>query len=76
MRQGAWDSRAPRYAGRAVTCVPIVFLCIFNSLHIIAMAALRSIFGVDPLDEISSYVADWIWKHGEGVPDLEVCFFF
>ncbi|WFD35343.1 tRNA (cytidine(32)/guanosine(34)-2'-O)-methyltransferase [Malassezia cuniculi] len=33
---------------------------------------MMSMFGSDPLDGFAAVVADWIWKHGEGVPDLEI----
>lgn len=32
----------------------------------------RSIFGVDPLDDFATIVADWIWMHGRGKSNLEV----
>lgn len=33
----------------------------------------RSVFGVDPLDEFTVFVSDWIWERTRGLSNVEVC---
>ena len=32
----------------------------------------RSIFGIDPIDEFTVTVADWIWEHAKDERNVEV----